>query len=443
MWAALINEGRWSGEVINKHKDGHEFTERLTITAIRNGQNEVVNYVAVFTDISEKKEIELKLRHSQKMEAVGTLVSGIAHEFNNMLTGIYGNVFLAKDLTKQGSEIHNILQTADEICFKASDMINQLLTLAHKDKGLQKYHHVDLASWIDDSLKLSRSALPANVELMYTKTQADLIINADKTQLHQIVINLLNNARDSSAHRQSPCIRIILDCGHASVRFRELHKEFKANEFVKLTISDNGTGIPADKLDKIFEPFYTTKEVGKGTGLGLAVIQAVVQSHHGCMEVESFEGKGTSFHIYFPRVTSTQEQTNLPIDGQPIIAGSGELILIADDEPEVLKMTSRMLQNIGYKTVEAKNGNEAIELFKADTQAYDLLLFDMVMPILSGPSAAEHIRRIRPDIPVVFYTGYSPKEMLKELQGLENFKLIGKPFRVGEITGVISGLLKS
>ena len=439
MWAGIIKDGRWKGEVINRRKDGAEYTELLTITAVKDDYGEVTNYVGVFSDVSEKKDIERQLRQSQKMDAIGTLVSGIAHEFNNMLVGISGNIFLSKVKVAPESEIYQMLDTADDICFKAADMVKQLLTFARKDDAIQHLKVLDMSEWLTEGIKLAQSSIPATTKLVCNNEEEKLMVSADTTQLQQLIINLLNNARDASAHRDKPRVEVTLSSGSANEAFRKANN-FSAVQFVKLTVRDNGTGIPEDKIDKIFEPFYTTKDVGKGTGLGMAVIQGIAHSHNACIQVESTVGEGTAIHILFPRVLSKHSSEEAPVKAN-IIHGNGETILIADDEAEVLMVTTRLLHNLGYKVVEASCGEEAVEKFRETPESFDLVFLDIIMPGLTGPSAAHQIRAIRPDVPIAFYTGYGEDEILEEMRKLDGFKLITKPYRINEVSMLLHSML--
>lgn len=443
MWKELIATGRWKGEMINRRKNGELYPELLSITASKNEYGVTQNYIGVFSDISDKKELEKQLRHAQKMDAVGTLVSGIAHEFNNMLVGISGNVFLAKDMVEPGGEVYERLDSAETISFKAAKMIEQLLVFARKDFVDHESEPVNMVEWLPEGIKLSRSALPVNVQLDWdTGAESELIISGNTTQLQQVVMNLINNARDASLHREQPLIQIGLSSGKASPSFRKLHHEFKGYEYVCLTVRDNGTGIPADKIDKIFEPFYTTKDVGKGTGLGMPMIQGIVHSHHGCIEVESEEGDGTTFYVYFPRITEPKQKDQEQISGADLMEkGSGEVVLVADDEPDVLELTAEILKGLGYQVLTAKDGAEAVEIYEQQQGAVDLLLLDVMMPKLSGPNAAKKIRAKNPDIPILFCTGYSPDEMQDEMKEIANFHLIGKPIKFEALSSLVKRTL--
>ena len=436
MWTRLIHDGRWKGEIINKRKNGQEFTEQLTITAVKDSEGNVTNYVGVFSDVSEKIEIERQLRQSQKLDAVGTLVSGIAHEFNNMLVGISGNIFLSKVKVEDNPEVYEMLDAADNICFKAADMVKQLLTFARKDDATQHLKIINMGEWLTEGLRLAQSSVPANTRLICNSSENKLLVSADTTQLQQILINLLNNARDAASDRERPEIEVTLTSGKADEAFRKANK-FTASQYVKLSVKDNGTGIPADKIEKIFEPFFTTKEIGKGTGLGMPVIQGIVQSHHGCIQVESTEGVGTTMHIILPRVLDKHQENMTSDAASDVKRGNGETILIADDEAPVLLVTKRLLNTLGYKTVEAKSGTEAVEKFTASPDAFDMVFLDVIMPELTGPAAALQIREIRPDIPIAFYSGYSEEDNLTDLDKLGNYKLLSKPYRIAEVSQLL------
>jgi len=444
MWKTLINEGVWSGELINKRKSGEEYLEKLSITASKSPAGKTVNYIGVFSDISEKVELERQLRHSQKMESIGVLVGGIAHEFNNMLAAITGNLYLAKMKVEKECAIREKLDTAEKTCFKAAGLIKQLLVFARKDIAGNELTMVDMAEWLPEGVNLARSALSSDVELKCTIEKNDLIIKADTTELQQIVMNLINNARDASSHRDRPLIEIELSSGIASPEFRQRHKTFQGYEFVCLMLRDNGEGIPQDKLVRIFEPFYTTKEAGKGTGLGMAVIEGIINSMHGCIEVASEVGVGTTFNVYIPRQhseTIADEAKTQKAVPEELLQGHGETILIADDEAEVLSMISEVLHGLGYKVITACNGRDAVEQFKRNSQSIDMALLDVVMPELSGSSAAILMREINPDLPLLFLTGYNPDDRRSDMDELENYDVVAKPIRVTALSLMIRKLL--
>ncbi|ATX78828.1 PAS domain S-box-containing protein [Mariprofundus aestuarium] len=443
MWKALTSEGFWKGELINKCKNGKEYTEKLSITASKDLTGKVINYIGVFSDITEKIALEKQLRQSQKMEAIGILVGGIAHEFNNMLAAISGNLYLAKRKVEKEGYVRERLNTAEEVCFKAAGIIKQLLTFSRKDTSEGNLTVIDMAHWLPEGVNLARSALTSRVELKCTIEKNNLLVSADTTGLQQIIMNLINNARDASSHREHPLIEIEVSSGSATSEFRQMHKDFQGYEFVRLMVRDNGTGIPEDKLERIFEPFYTTKSAGKGTGLGMSVIDGIVKLMHGCIVVESELNVGTTFNIYIPmlhdeiKTDATKSQEEIP---EGVLIGHGETILIADDEVDILKMLSEILQGLDYKVITACDGQNAVEQFERNSQSIDMVLLDVVMPKLSGPAAAILMRGINPNIPVLFLTGYNPDEMRSNMNELDNYQIFSKPIRVNELSLVVRKL---
>lgn len=444
MWKKLIREGRWKGEIIDRRKNGELYHEELTITAVSDVNGHICNYVGVFSDVSEKKALEKQLRHAQKMEAVGTLVSGLAHEFNNMLGAISGNIYLAQCETDGESEAYRKLEGAERVCFRAVDMIKQLLVFARKDFTVYRPQPIDMGEWLEDSFQLVRPALSAKVDLTYdVGSGPEMAVSADPVQLQQILMNLVNNARDACEGSARPKIVVELDSGKPDDAFLRRHKGFKGHEFVRLTVRDNGIGIPGDQLERIFEPFYSTKEVGKGTGLGLGVIQGLVQALGGCIEVESTIGEGASFSIFFPRLPRQSAPHHAEAHpSRSMVMGYGETILLADDEVEILDMSATILEGLGYRVLRARNGKEAVDLFEQQPESVDLLLLDVVMPVMGGDEAARTIRALRPDIPVIFCSGYSPEVVRDEICEFEPLKMISKPFMVSELSQVIRGILK-
>jgi len=444
MWKELIRDGRWKGELIDRRKNGELYHEELTITAVSDTDGHTCNYVGVFADISEKKVLEKQLRHAQKMEAVGTLVSGLAHEFNNMLGAISGNIYLALSKTDSGSDAYTKLKGAEQVCFRAADMIKQLLVFARKDFTIYRPQPVDMGEWLEESFQLVRPALSAKIGLTYdVGSGAELTVSADPVQLQQILMNLVNNARDACEGSDRPEIAIELAGGKADGAFLRRHKEFRGREFVRLSVRDNGTGIETDQLERIFEPFYSTKEVGKGTGLGLGVIQGLVQALNGCIEVESSIGKGTSFSIFFPRlIRQSAPHHEKGGASENTVMGHGEMILLADDEKEILDMSATILEGLGYRVLRARNGREAVELFELQPESVNLLLLDVVMPVMGGDEAARRIRALRPDIPVIFCSGYSSEMIHDEIGEFEPLKMISKPFMVSELSRAVNEVLK-
>jgi len=426
--------------------NGDYYWREVSKAPILDADGKVIGVLGTYHDITEKLEIEAQLRQAQKLEAVGTLVAGIAHEFNNMLAGITGNLFLARGKISAGApqEALEKLGRAEESGFKAAKMIRQLMTLSRKDRALISLVPVDLVQWIHEAIELPKASLPATISISLQCEEKPMVVDADTTLLLQILVNLINNAADAMVQRERPEIRISLVAEPVQEGFKRLHPDFAAEEYARLSVADNGMGISESQLERIFEPFYTTKEIGKGTGLGLSIVQGAMQSHRGCIEVDSEPGMGTIFSLFFPLL---QQAVSVAKAGESTQAveiphGHGETILIADDESQVLAMLVAVLEELGYRTVTARDGEEALALFERDPQAIDLVLLDIIMPNMLGTTAAKRIRARRPDIPLAFCTGYSQEEMRNELKDVGSFRLIGKPFRVNDIAQTLSLLLR-
>ena len=381
-------------------------------------------------EINGRKEAEALFHQAQKMEAIGVLVGGIAHDFNNMLAGIMGNIYLAKKESTNNSHLQVRLESIDTLCSRAAEMVRQLLTFARKDRVEMKTF--PLNSYINDVFELVRSGIPENIDLSYKQRTKDIMIHGNATQLQQVLINLINNARDALANTINPIISCTLEPYNISDKFRKLHPELIGEECARLTISDNGSGIPEEQVDKIFEPFFTTKEVGEGTGLGLAMVYGAIQTHGGVIEVESALGEGTAFHIYLP-------MANRPVNveakaTEEIMLGHGENILLADDDKNVRDVTSELLEHLGYNVLLAADGEETLKLFKEKREEIDLVILDVVMPKMGGVEVAKCIHEIDEDMPFIFATGYDKEQTIKlEDEQMACCSILEKPYTVEKL----------
>ena len=437
-WEQISAGKVWRGNMTDRRKDGTLYTTRMTVSPVFDARGRITHYVGIQSDITRQIELEEEIRHMQKMESLGTLVGGIAHEFNNMLAGIKGNLYLAGKRAKVMPEIQSRLEAADRLSSRAADMIQQMLTFARKDM-VQK-HPLSLKTLIGDAMQMLRISIPEDIELLVDLGEEDLVIHGDPTQLQQILLNLLANARDAIegmgrrgqvrvglAHR-IPDSEILLKQGlDPSV------------ECAVLSISDNGCGIPADIRDKIFEPFYTTKDVGKGTGLGLAMVFGAVHGHNGAIELESTQGRGTTFRIWLPLDHMDDESGRMT--RPEVLRGRGETVLVADDEQAVLESLGEVLDAIGYQTVTARDGEEAVALFAQASDRIAAVVLDVVMPHMNGAEAARQMRAIRADLPIIFTTGYDRNSVLHHCEGFAQSHLLIKPVAPAELSHLMRELL--
>lgn len=390
-------------------------------------------------DISEKKQLEEQFLQAQKMEALGTLVGGIAHDFNNVLAGITGNLYLAKQQKQLPPHAEERLHTVETLAFRAASLIQQLLTFARKDKVSMQA--IPFIPFLKETMKFLRSSIPENVTLSQEISDTPMIIRGDGTLIHQVLMNLINNARDALEGVENPRIDIRLACIHTDPDFRHRYPHATHDAYAHLSIADNGCGIAEHQITHLFEPFFTTKEPGKGTGLGLAMAFGAVQTHGGFIDVDSNIGKGSVFHLYLPVEEIMEVTPELAQKAKPEI-GHGETILLVDDEEYVINTGKQVLESLGYRVLSARDGKEAVELFRANSEQIALVIMDAVMPRMSGAKAVEQIRKIVPDAKVLFCSGYDLESTLPRDLSSADTLFLSKPYNVGDLSKLIRKLLE-
>ncbi len=346
----------------------------------------------------QRQEISRQLRQSQKMEAIGTLTGGIAHDFNNILSGIIGFTELAmldvQDDPQLKHKLANILRGSD----RAKALIRQILTFSHADEYEKKPLKLKLVA--EEALNLIRASVPSNIDIK-KKLQSKGYILADMSQIHQVVMNLCTNAWYAMQEKGGT---LVVELDDVDIKPGDLMSEYELNSgrYLVLTVKDTGCGIPPDVIEKIFDPYFTTKEQDKGTGLGLSVVHGIVKNCNGCIKVDSKMGEGSVFKVYFP---AFEMQTKSETKESPMLFGNKETILFVDDEPFQTEMATLMLPKLGYNVVTCNDSVKALDMFLEGKEKFDLLVTDMVMPKMSGVTLAEKIYDIRPDIPVVLCSG--------------------------------------
>ncbi len=432
LWETITRGEVWHGTLIDRRKSGDFYPALMSVAPIHNNEGEITHFVSLQQDMTEYERLENQFIQAQKMESIGTLVGGIAHDFNNMLAAILGNVYLSKLKLEGQPEVSEKLESIELLGMRASEMVKQLLTFARKD-------HVEMNSFslnnsIKEAFKLAETAIPENIELVCDLCSENLIITGDVTQLQQVLMNLLNNARDALLNVSQPSVSCTLRPFEAGDEFNKAHPGLKGVQFAQLVIKDNGGGIPSEHLHKVFEPFFTTKGVGEGTGLGLSMVYGAVQSHGGLIELESEHGIGTSFYIYLP-LTEAEEEAEK--ETSSIIQGQGETILLVDDEDNVQNTTAEVLHSLGYKVLKAGDGKEALERFLTHQDEIDLVLTDIVMPRAGGLDLATAIRKLDHDVPIIFATGYDKDQVMASGNQIDNSVIISKPFSFNKISQLI------
>src|SRR5208282_4117725 len=379
--------------------------------------------LSLFRDVTTQRRLEEQLRQSQKMEAIGQLAGGVAHDFNNILTVIHGHSSLL-----QSSELdETAMRSAQQIsqaAERAAALTRQLLTFSRRQ--LIQPKKLDMNKIVGNMIDLLARLLGEDVMLQLDYSLSPAMVEADVGMMEQVLLNLAVNARDAMPKGGRLAVRIsIVDLNEAHVQH---HPEARVGRFVCVSKTDTGCGIPPENLQRIFEPFFTTKEIGKGTGLGLATVYGIVKQHRGWIEVESTVGKGTTFRIYIPYVGSAQAETEKPTT-QITIRGGTETILLVEDEKPVRELVSRVLQKYGYKILPAGNGVEALETWNRHKNEISMLFTDLVMPDnMNGRELAEKLWAERPGLKVVFTSGYSTDIVGKDFKLEPGLNYLQKPY---------------
>ena len=352
------------------------------------------------------------MRQAQKMEAIGTLAGGIAHDFNNILSGVIGYSELSLAMMKKEHPLYGNIQKILTAGLRAKDLVRQILTFSRKDESQR--HPLQVAPLVKESIKLLRSSLPSTIEISQQISSGTDSVLADPTQIHQIVMNLCTNAAHAM-EADGGRLEIRVSQVRLSEKDTRLYPSLCPGEYIQLSVQDSGKGIPHEIIDRIFEPYFTTKEKEKGTGLGLSVVHGIVRSYGGAIHAYSEPAGGATFNVYIPTIKSegrADEQAAVELPG------GDEHILVVDDEPVLIDVGRQLLENLGYRVSTANDGMAALKLFREIQGDIDLVLTDMTMPKMTGDKLAAEFAKIRPDVPVVLSTGYaldiSSKTALKE-----------------------------
>ncbi|MBC8431062.1 MAG: response regulator [Desulfobacterales bacterium] len=387
---------------------------------ICDAQGKAIQIGVISSDITERRSMEAQLRQTHKMEAIGTLAGGIAHDFNNILGIILGNTELAMDDVPEWNPACLNLEEIRIAGIRARDVVRQLLSFAHKTD--QERKPVIINSIIIDVLKLLRFSIPANIEIRHNLPKGPEVILADPTQLNQIMINLFTNAAHAM-EKDGGILEINMESVNltaSTAQFRDL----SPGPYVKLSVSDTGAGIGPEIKNRIFDPYFTTKEVGKGSGMGLSVVHGIVMNHNGAISVDSELGKGATFTILLP--TSKREPVPETTIDEELPTGK-EMILFVDDEESIVKMGMQRLKRLGYKVESTTSPVEALDLFSSKSDQFDLVITDLTMPKMTGDKLVKAILDIRPDIPIILCTGFSEKINSEKIREIGAAAYLEKP----------------
>ena len=432
---SALAHGQWFGRLRKTTRGNAVLTIDGRFTLMRDERGDPKAILSIDTDITERLQMEAKFLRAQRLESIGTLAGGIAHDLNNVLAPILMSVeILRQKLADEQSQ--RMLSMLEATAKRGAGMVKQLLTFARGVDGerilLQPRH------LIKEINKIITETFPKTIQFKSKIGDGLWTINGDATQLHQVLVNLAVNARD--AMLDGGLISLTAENAVIDAKHPAAHDGVKPGSYVLIKVSDTGTGIPAEILDKIFEPFFTTKPVGKGTGLGLSTVLGIVKSHGGFLQVQTEASRGTTFLIYLPATDAGKSAEDAAIL-RSLPLGQGELVLVVDDEPAVLAMLRETLESFGYRVLTAADGTEAVAIYTAQRHEIKLVLTDMLMPHMDGPATIRVLRRIDPALKIIAASGLMDSDRVRETTGVEGIPLLAKPYTAEKLLGTVSHAL--
>ena len=426
-------------ETVRRKKSGELIDVSLTISPIRDAAGRIVGASHVARDITDRKRLDAQLRHSQKLESLGVLAGGVAHDFNNLLTGILGNTSLALETLPPDNPARRILKDVLSASERASHLTRQLL--AYAGKGRFIIEPINLSGLVREISKLIQTSIPKNVQLRLDLREDIPFIQADSSQLQQIIMNLVINGAEAIGPEENGTVLVTTGIQNVDEHYLLTTigeaAELTVGTYVSLEVHDSGCGMDQATINRIFDPFFTTKFAGRG--LGLAAVQGIVRGHKGALKVYSTPGQGTTFKILFP---ATQE-TAPPKPAPPVhLSGKDALILVIDDEEIIRRTAKSMLEHYGYTVVIAENGKEGVELFQVLRDKVSAVLLDMTMPVMNGEEAFRQMKAMQPGVPVLLSSGYNEVEAIRRFTGKGIAGFIQKPYSASTLAEKIQSVLQ-
>jgi PAS domain S-box-containing protein len=421
---------RYECEYRIRQPNGEWHWRRVSGRCLRDPMGKPYRFVGSAIDISaqkqaqaDKEQLEAQLRQSQKMEAIGTLAGGIAHDFNNILGAILGYGELAHGQSAEGSALRRYLDNVMHAAGRAKDLVDRILGFSRS--GLGERVPVDIQSVVEETLELLAASLPAGIR-METQLQArNAAVTGDATHLHQVAMNLCTNALH--AMERSGVLGVVLERVELSEHLSLARGSLPPGQYVRLLVSDTGTGVPPDAFERMFDPFFTTKSVGAGTGLGLSLVHGIVSDLGGAIDVTTKAGEGTTFAIWLPISGEISSPGLEPARALP--HGNGEIVLIVDDERALVALAEEILAELGYEPVGFDSSTAALQAFLADPLRFDLILTDEAMPDMAGTELAHRIRQVRPDLPIILMSGYAGAQLAQRAGGIGVNDVLRKPLQ--------------
>lgn len=437
LWNTITQGNVWEGRFVNRRKDGKLYYEDATISPVRDSSGKIINFVAVKRDVTEHLELSNKLQQAQKMEAVGALAGGVAHDFNNILQVALGYTEILLDNKNFPERYRSDINKIRESAIRGADLVKRLMTFSRKSET--KLRPLDLNRRIMEIRKILERTIPKMIKIQLELAENLKTIKADPTQIDQILMNLTVNARDAMPEG-------------GVLKFQTENRFFKkpseancygleSGHYVMLKVSDNGLGIDKSDLDYIFDPFFTTKDMSHGTGLGLAIVRGVVESHGGAISCESARGEGTVFTIFFPAVISPEPGKDSEEEIEQL--GGQETVLLVDDDQMVRELCAKVLKNAGYKVIEASDGESALKVYEENSEKIDLVILDLIMPGMGGKKCLQRLVKFNPSVKVVIASGYYDETQDGFMMSEFAKGFVAKPYDVKQMLKIIREALSA
>ena len=419
----LLSGKKWQGVFHNKKKNGELYWAKTSILPLREDDGEITHYIGLGEDVTETREAREQMLRVQKMEAVGLLASGVAHDFNNILTIILGNVFLARQDVEVNTDLDYELEQIEIAAKRARNMVGQILTFARRQPG--EAVSIQVGEAIKEVSRLMRASISPNIKIIVEAKDGELLVLADPTRLHQVIMNLCSNAAEAIGANE----------GRVTITAAISKEEINGEQQVCIYVKDNGPGISKSLQQKIFDPFFTTKQVGKGTGLGLSVVASLVHQMNGQVTIEKSNSKGSVFKILLPMAKKQKSQVK---KNEILAIGIGRILLI-DDQQEIVDICKKILRKMNYKVDCFTDPKKAMQAYRKNPNIYDLVMSDYMMPGLSGAEVCKEIRKLSSDCPIIIYTAYHPNKI--EFEKFSPIKILEKPADPEAISRALQSLL--
>jgi PAS domain S-box-containing protein len=433
----VLTTGTWQGELAKITTTGQPVTVISRRALLRDPAGNPKSILTVETDITEQKQLESQFFRAQRLESLGTLASGIAHDLNNILTPILGIVeILPLQFPDIDARTQNLLQILEDSTRRGADLVKQILSFTRGVEGKPTY--IQLHHLLKEIQRITQQTFPRNIEVVFDYSKHLWTIEADSTLIHQVLINLCVNSRDAMPNGGT--LTVSTENFNIDENYARIHLDAKLGKYIMVSLVDTGIGMDPTTIDRIFDPFFTTKEVGKGTGLGLSTAMGIIKSHGGFINVYSELGKGSCFKVYLPAIDAQETQSQPVLD---LALGNNELILIVDDESSVRDITGTTLETYNYRVLTASDGIEAIAKYAEQKQEVDAILLDLMMPSLDTITTVRTLYKINPQVKIIAMSGLAANEQLQNLQanGVQSF--LAKPFTAETLLNTLAQVCSS